>query len=377
MSQVYELMKYLLIVFSRVVYIFCRPFSPFFDRDFNLKPKKILVLYNQIIKIGDSILITPVIDALRKAYPSAFIAVMVTPINEPIFKNNPKLDKVIVSKYYHFKKLFCPLEYRRLKKENFDLIVNLYFSLPSNLLAFLSSPKYTVGFDLNGSGFCINKKVKFLGPKRRVRHEIEYYLDVVRALGVKCKITKPSIFTSPEQKKWAKNFLKEHNISKNKILVGIHPSAAFEQREWPKERFVAVMEMLMKKYDLNFLFFDDLEKESDQVVVVKNKSLNEFLALIEQCDLFICNDSGPMHMAVSLGVPVVAIFGPQTPVKYGPLGEGHTTIYKNFSCSPCNQLFFQECKPINGKPPCLHSIKTEEVFRAAEAQIKKLMRKHS
>ena len=371
----FYLTRYLLNVLSDIVYFFFKPLSPFFDRDFHLKPKRILVMYNQIVKIGDSILITPAINALRKRFPSAFIAVMVTPTVEPVFRNNPDIDKLIVSKYYRFKKFFCSLEYRRLKKENFDLILNFYFSLTANLLAFLSSPKYTVGFDLNGSGFCLNSKIKFLLPRRRTKHEIEYYLDILRSLGVKCELTKPRIFTSPQQKKWSNGFLKDHKIQKNKILVGIHPGAAFDARTWPKERFISVIDMLAEKYDLNFLFFGDLEKKSEKVTVVKNISLNQLLALIERCDLFICNDSGPMHMAVALDVPVVAIFGPQTPAKYGPIGDENIAIHKGLPCSPCKQTFFYECKPIEGKPPCLHTIKTEEVFRVADYRIKKLMRK--
>lgn len=366
--------KYSIDVLSQLVYSFFKPFSLFFDRDFHPnKIKKILILHNESIKLGDSILTTPVINSIKETFPHASIDVMVSPDVKPFFENNPMIDKIITSKYYHFKKYLSPLESKKLEKEKFDLVVNLSFSLSSNILALLSSSKYRVGWDWNGSGFCLTTKVKYPEPEKRTKHEVENYLDIIRSIGIRSQSNKPRIFTSSNQKKWAKNFLKKNKISTNKILIGVHPGAAFQPRAWPRERFLSVMDMITKKYDVNFLFFDELRENPRDVLPIKNIPLEKTLPLIESCDLFLCNDSGPMHMAAALNVPVIAIFGPQTPVKFGPIGEDNTIIYKKLPCSPCKQDFFNECKPYNNKPLCLHLIKTNEVFRAVENQIKKLI----
>ena len=96
---------------------------------------------------------------------------------------------------------------------------------------------------------------------------------------------------------------------------------------------------------------------------VGSTTLRQTMALISRCRLLVCNDSGIMHLAASLQVPLVALFGPQSPVKFGPWGKGCRVVRREFPCSPCRQRFFTECEPSGrGKPACVEAITVEDVM---------------
>lgn len=98
-------------------------------------------------------------------------------------------------------------------------------------------------------------------------------------------------------------------------------------------------------------------------MAVGTTSLRQSMALLARCRLLVCNDSGVMHLAAALNIPLVAIFGPQSPVKFGPWGENCRVVYRKVSCSPCRQRFFKECEPsLRGKPECLEALTVEEVL---------------
>src|SRR5512134_2801229 len=95
------------------------------------------------------------------------------------------------------------------------------------------------------------------------------------------------------------------------------------------------------------------------------------MALLSRCDLLVCNDSGIMHLAAALSTPLIALFGPQSPVKFGPWGKNCEIMYRNFPCSPCKQKFFRECHPSpRMKPYCMEEIPPADVIARAEARLR-------
>jgi len=102
-------------------------------------------------------------------------------------------------------------------------------------------------------------------------------------------------------------------------------------------------------------------------MVVGTTTLRESMALLERCSLLVCNDSGIMHLAAAMQIPLVALFGPQSPVKFGPWGEKCRVLYKAYPCSPCKQKFFKECKPTDRmSPECVEAIRVGEVIEEIE-----------
>jgi ADP-heptose:LPS heptosyltransferase len=99
----------------------------------------------------------------------------------------------------------------------------------------------------------------------------------------------------------------------------------------------------------------------------EGQTIKEMAAVLERCHLLVCNDSGPMHVAVALRIPVVAVFGPGHPSRSGPYTDGRNfrVLYEGYPCSPCRQKFFEECIPApSGKPYCMEDVSEETVERA-------------
>ena len=100
------------------------------------------------------------------------------------------------------------------------------------------------------------------------------------------------------------------------------------------------------------------------VDLVGKCNLRETIALLKRSALFVGNDSGIMHLAAAAGTPLVALFGPQSPVKFGPWSVRAKVIYRNMACSPCRQKFFTECAPSpRMRPACMEAISVDEVFQ--------------
>jgi len=150
--------------------------------------------------------------------------------------------------------------------------------------------------------------------------------------------------------------------------------SSITQRGWPHANFALLAARLKARgyrvlimggpgdrqtfYDVRSLFGEDV------VDLVGSCNLRVTMALLRKCTIFVGNDSGIMHLAAAAGIPMVALFGPQSPVKFGPWSDKSRVIYKSFACSPCRQKFFTECKPSERqRPACIEAITVDEVFR--------------
>ncbi len=174
----------------------------------------------------------------------------------------------------------------------------------------------------------------------------------------------PHLKLSPAEKKFAKEYLAERGIGDGELVIGIHPGARIRTRQWGTEKFRAVGEKLAANLPAKILWFQDPNenKPSDdrapfaRVVL----PLRQFMAVLARCNLLLCNDSGPMHIATGLGVPVVGVFGPTEPAWFGPLGEQNKIVINpSFWCRPCAD------RCIFDQPYCLRTISIEQVFQAA------------
>ena len=163
-------------------------------------------------------------------------------------------------------------------------------------------------------------------------------------------------------------------------MVGIHPGARWETKRWTEEKFARVCQILNQKPELKIILFGD---QKDQEVIERidshtedqklfkavNLPLNKFMSLIKRCDCFVTNDSGPMHIASALGVPVVAIFGPTHPqLGFSPMGSGNIVLTANVKCSPCSLHGEKRCH--NKSRFCMDLIEPEMVTDAVEKILK-------
>lgn len=183
------------------------------------------------------------------------------------------------------------------------------------------------------------------------------------------------IWTSPEEEERIARILADAGATSSDRIAAIHPFSAVTQRGWPLENYAELATRLGKAGNFRTLIlggpgdvgaFTSVKQlfGDSNIDLVGKCSLRDTIALLKRCSLFVGNDSGIMHLAAAANTPLVALFGPQSPVKFGPWSTRAQVIYKGMACSPCRQKFFSECEPsARMRPACMEAISVEEVFQ--------------
>jgi heptosyltransferase-2 len=341
------------------------------------KIKKILVMRYRFI--GDTILTIPFLRNLRRAEPDAYIAWMAAPGSSDVVKDTPYVDELIFwdpvtihadSRGAH-RTLSAKLQFvKELRAKKFDKVYVLKRSLSSAILAWLFGAPKRIGFDTEGRGLLLTTRV----PYRHDRHEVENFLAVLKADGVPVVDDYLELWTNQEEETKVARVLADAGINASERLVAVHPFSAVVERGWPIEKFAELAVGLAEQGRRPVILGGPGDKERFQgaarlfpqqaVFLVGQLTIRETAALLKKASLFVGNDSGIMHVAAAAGVPLVALFGPQSPLKFGPWSKKARVIYKNFPCSPCRQKFFTECKPSERmRPACVEEIIVPEVLQ--------------
>ncbi len=251
--------------------------------------------------------------------------------------------------------------WKGLKDESFDLTVDLQGLLRSGLLTFASSSPVRVGFQEAREGAVIFYTHSVAGGEKA--HAVNKIMKIAEHLG--CD-TKTILF--PLQYKSVDNglsFSKIHeSISSLKDYAVIAPGARWETKRWPPERFGVVASMLPVRSVVIGSKSDITDSETvvsyskgKSVSLTGETTLREMIEIIKKAVFMLTNDTGPMHIAAALDIPVFAVFGPTDPEKTGPYGEGHTIIKSNVDCSPCRK---RTCRSHD----CMSSLSVEEVYES-------------
>ncbi len=339
--------------------------------------KRILVLRYRFI--GDTILTVPFLRNLRRAEPDAYIAWVVAPGSSEVIQGIPYVDELIywdpVTIHADSRGMHRTLGdkwsfIKGLRAKRFDKVYVLKRSLSSAIIARLTGAPERVGFSTEGRGFLLTKRV----PYRHDRHEVLNFLDVLRADNVAVVEDHLEAWLTEEEKSFADDFLQRSGIKPGERIVAIHPFTANPPRAWNLDNFIELANKLQQKYSVRILVFGGKRDTAAierllgniaprPIVAIGNTTIRESMAILSRCCLLVCNDSGIMHLAAALRIPLVALFGPQSPVKFGPWGDKCRVIYRSFPCSPCEQRFFQECKPSDRlSPECMETICVGEVL---------------
>ncbi|MHC1699097.1 MAG: lipopolysaccharide heptosyltransferase II [Geobacteraceae bacterium] len=341
--------------------------------------KRILVLRYRFI--GDTILTVPFLRNLRSAEPDAHIAWVVAPGSSEVVKEIPYVDEFIYwdpvtihadSRGTH-RTLRDKVQFiSGLRSQKFDKVYVLKRSLSSAFIAFLTGARKRVGFDTEGRGFLLTKCV----PYRHDQHEVENFLDVLRADGISITDDYLELWSTPEEDTAAAQLLADAGIPSSKKIVALHPFASNPHRGWPFEDFAALAALLRGQGYITLVLGAPGDRNCfesvrdlfglETVDLVGRCKLRVTMALLKRCALFVGNDSGIMHLAAAANIPMVALFGPQSPVKFGPWSAQAKVMYRDFPCSPCKQKFFTECEPSpRMRPACVEAISVDDVFREA------------
>lgn len=314
---------------------------------------------------------TPVLYELRKKFPAARITAMCQSNVAALLKNDPNINEV-----YSYKRPSGWIHRQQhgeivdaLQRGKYNLGVLLTNSFSSALWFWRGKVQNRIGYATNLRSLLLNKAVPF-PPKKETQHLVITYKMLLAPLGIPLSDAPPTLYLSQEEIDNARHILKMHGVDLDKNhIVGINPGAAFGSAKcWLPERFQSVTRRLLEDPNTRVVYFgdpagaplvNDICKDFDERVVnlAGKTSLRELLPLIKLCSVFLTNDSGPMHIAAALKVPLVALFGSTSDVKTGPYGGG-TVIHKHVACSPC----YKRTCPIDFR--CMKRIEVDEVYKA-------------
>ena len=334
------------------------------------------ILITRTDRIGDVMLSTPVIKALRDKYPDAHIAFCVKPEAVEIVDKNPYLNEVVVyDKRKKYRRIFGIIRFIfKLRRKKFDLAIILHPTNRMNISCFLAGIPRRVGYNKK-LGFLLTDKIPHTKEKGE-KHELEYALDVIRYIGVEGRDKRLYMSLHSDTETKVKHVLEENNIHRLSNLVVIAPGASCPSKRWPSEYFAELIEGIHKKYGAKIIIVGDkfdtpTAKNITDIIDAKvvnltgKTSLSVLAGILSKARVFISNDSGPVHIAVSVATPVVVMFGRSdaglSPKRWGPLGDRDIVLHKDVGCGKC---LAHNCQ--RGFA-CLKAIPISEVLDAASS----------
>lgn len=337
--------------------------------------KKILVI--QTAFLGDVILTTPLMKALRDLYPQSSTSILLIPQTAAVFENNPFVSQIIPydkkEKEKGVDSFFRLIGF--LGKEQFNFAIIPHRSLRSALLAYLARIPQRIGFHTSPGSFLYTHEVTY----KTGLHEIDRILSLLSPLGHNIQGLMPQLFPSQEDLAWADNFLSQSGANKDKKIVGVAPSSVWATKRWLPEGFAYVADRLIAESNCEVLLLGSSQDEKlllkissamkqKPVIPIGRFGLSKSAALISRCSVILSNDSAPAHVGTALGKPIVAIFGPTLPeFGFAPYGENHTIIQKDIYCRPCGIHGRKFCPEVHFR--CMRGISGEEVLQAVREHL--------
>ena len=341
-------------------------------------PRKLLV--SAANWIGDAVMSVPALEALRKCYPGAEIVLLAKPWVSELYWSHPAASRLII--YDPDGEHAGPRGFwkivQALRSERFEAAILFRNSFHSAWMAWCARIPARVGYARDCRSALLTDGIE-APPAAAYGHQSSYYLQLLFRAGL---IEKPEpvqsvrLVVSDAEKKWAEKRLESLGLQGRRFLVGLNPGASFgPAKRWLLERFADLADRLVGGLQADVLIFgsreekplaEEVTKEMKQksTVLAGETTLRQLMALLSRCSLVVTNDSGPMHLAAALGLPLVAIFGSTDERATGPLGPHTRVVKRPVSCSPCG---LREC-PIDFR--CMTGVSVDDVYRAALELVK-------
>ena len=329
------------------------------------------ILLIRLSSLGDIVLTTPAIRAVRARFPDAYIAMLVAKQSAEILYENPHLNEIItfdrLAKHKDTGEMLRII--RLLRERKFTLAIDLQRKFRTEMLMYFSGATERVG----KGKFC-SVRVSERGNK----HATAHYFDLLHASGIPAEDQRLELFLSESERLDASQRFDTAGVNDGQLKVGFFPGAGWKLREWMPERFAGIGDKLVEHFNANILIFGG-SKETGLVQTVANLmnaraisfagnlQIRQLAACLEKCDLFLTNDTGPMHIAAAVGTPTVSLFGPGNHIRFQPLGTQHQTIRHAVPCSPCKQ-FTDKCQD----NICMKGIGVDEVWETLSDTLTKV-----
>ena len=337
----------------------------------NFAPKRILVV--KLDHLGDVLLATPVFSNLSQAYPDAELHALTGAWSRVVLEKHPDVNKVLEYNSPAFCRTGSPTSrkqtfqlYRELRHQKYDLIVELRNDWRIICFSLLRiAPKR-----LDRAALQVINKLGF--PQFTGIHETTRNLDVLNRAGIPTPIKTTTFSVTAEDKKWASNFLINHQIDKERPLIAIHPGSPIPLKRWIPERYAELADWLIARKRAEILFvgvndemplITEIQRlmRAESVNIAGKTTLTQLASILHTCNVFIGNDSGPMHLAAAVGTQTIGLYGPGDPTRFGPVGTKCWAIQHKTDCPPCRGA---TCR--FGKDGCMSKIQVADVIQTLE-----------
>ena len=331
---------------------------------------------------GDIIHTLPVLDAIHRSWPRTAVDWIVKPEWMMLLEGHPMLRDVLPFPLsFGAWRRMIPL----IRQRRYDMVLDLQGLLRSGLLSLCTGSPIRIGFanGREGSPWCYTQRIGLPSesPKgtpnalhassHAPMHAIDRYLHLALEAGISTQ--GPARFPLPpwpEAEQWVDRCLAAAGIRPTERVCVIHPAARWVTKRWPADRFASLADRLAEEQGWRvILVAGSVERELVTAVTALMKrpfldlsgrtTLPQLASLLRRAALLVTNDSGPMHLAVAVGTPVVALFGPTDPRKIGPYGQGHAVLQAGIDCSPCGR---RRCTQ---GLACMNAISVDDAYAAA------------
>lgn len=316
-------------------------------------PRKILIRSTNWI--GDAVMTTPAVRTIRENFPESEITMLVHPWVSDVFRYSPRVDRLFLyeKKGVHRGPKGMLRLAAKLREEHFDCAFLLQNAFEAALIAKVAGIPVRGGYTTDARGLLlthgVHREQELIG-----RHQVHYYQRMLLGLGLKLAPTAQELYIPGYQIEAAREILAKRigPVAHRGPLIGFNPGAAFgPAKRWPAEKFAQLAEMIGRNSEARILIFgsaadtgtavaimDRAGKVADRLIdCTGTTSLIEAMALIGECDVFVSNDSGLMHVAAALQTPLIAVFGSTDHIATGPFSDNAIVIRKPLPCSPCKK----------------------------------------
>ena len=345
--------------------------------------KRILLI--QLGDIGDVVLTTPTIKALKENHPSGEIFVLIRDYAFELIEGCPWVDGVI-SVEKDKRKLRDEIVYQKdlllgVRRKRFELAIDLRAGTRGAIVSFLSGARLRIG-RYRGDGKLWRNRLftHLIRPENELsQYSTLHSLNILDPFNLRIKDTSPELTVTEEKERSAANILRRQKVPIDKPIIALHPFSRWRYKEWPIRNYIKLIDRIGSRYGVSILMTGSDDERHRAAEIVKRSqidvyslagktSIGELAAVLKRCSLLIGIDSAPVHIAAAVGIPTVTIFGPSSPVNWAPRGKGHSVIYKDLPCVPCKEKGCNNSEVSR----CLNELSVEEVVPVVDKKLLKI-----
>jgi lipopolysaccharide heptosyltransferase I len=335
--------------------------------------------------LGDILHGIPVAGALKERFPQCRITWVVDERYRDLLDGHPWVDRIVMIRLKEGMRSLLHDRGRRnwtgvarmLRRLRFDVAIDLQGLMRSGFITYLSGAPVRIGFPKGHVRETLNRLFTNLRPQSipSRSHVIDRNLALLHPLGIHTREKRFSLRVPPSVEDGVQQYLLEMDAGRDALRVAVNPAAGWITKQWSPHRYAEIADRISKAWDATvFLLWGPGERGLAEQVKrhmqtpghpVPEMGLAALTAFLRGCDVFIGGDSGPLHLAAALGVPVLGLYGPSDPVRNGPFRDTDRVVTVGEPCGPC---YKRNC----ARPSCMDSIPVEQVWDAVTGMVASL-----